>query len=133
MLVNGSTFMRFFLFYSFFILTGIYTIDVGGLLAGDAACVLRTVRSGKHWRCLSLRPPPPTLAGLLFPPLPPSLPTCSVLEQAFWSDGFTSCEWAGKASLAAAGLAGVVITRWQGLFLEDGDGSPGTWCEMLFI
>eukprot|EP00752_Nemacystus_decipiens_P010459 g9318.t1 len=46
---------------------------------------------------------------------------------AFWSDGFTSCEWAGKASLAAAGLAGVVITRWQGLFLDDEDRPRGTW------
>ncbi|CAM9715806.1 unnamed protein product [Laminaria digitata] len=46
---------------------------------------------------------------------------------AFWRDGFDRFPWAGKAFFSASSLAGVLITRWQGLFLDEGDGPRGAW------
>ncbi|CAN0158670.1 unnamed protein product, partial [Ectocarpus sp. 4 AP-2014] len=46
---------------------------------------------------------------------------------AFWSMGLSSFPWAGKAFFAASGLAGVLTTWLQGLFLEEADEARGTW------
>lgn len=51
--------------------------------------------------------------------------------QAFWRDGFDRFPWAGKAFFSASSLAGVLITRWQGLFLDEGDGPRGTWYDIF--
>lgn len=49
--------------------------------------------------------------------------------QAFWRDGFDSFPWAGKAFFLASSLGSVLMTRWQGLFLDEGDGPRGTWYD----
>ncbi|CAM9774976.1 unnamed protein product, partial [Pylaiella littoralis] len=46
---------------------------------------------------------------------------------AFWTGGLVGWPWAGKAFFVTSGLAGVLITRWQGLFLDEGDGPRGSW------
>ncbi|CAM9783279.1 unnamed protein product, partial [Ectocarpus fasciculatus] len=46
---------------------------------------------------------------------------------AFWSMGLSSFPWAGKACFAASGLAGVLTTWRQGLFLEEADEARGSW------
>ena len=59
------------------------------------------------------------------------LQPCVLPLQAFWGDGFDSCPWAGKAFFSVSSLAGVLITRWQGLFLDEGDGPRGSWYDEM--
>lgn len=47
--------------------------------------------------------------------------------------GLSSFPWAGKAFFAASGLAGVLTTWRQGLFLEEADETRGTWCEKTLL
>ncbi|CAN0087784.1 unnamed protein product, partial [Sphacelaria rigidula] len=44
----------------------------------------------------------------------------------FFHNGFARFQWAGKAFFAFSALVGVLLTRWQGLFLDEGE-SNKSW------
>lgn len=49
------------------------------------------------------------------------------LCQAIWSDGLLGYPSGGKVFFGASAVVGIAITRWYGLFLDEGEGSRGSW------
>ncbi|CBN75028.1 hypothetical protein Esi_0064_0088 [Ectocarpus siliculosus] len=105
---------------------------LGGVV-GAAAAVLRAVKNPRRslLRFLMLGGVVTWLvvaAGVDHIPSPAELlSNLPGVMLAFWKMGLSSFPWAGKAFFAASGLAGVLTTWRQGLFLEEADEARGTW------
>ncbi|CAM9919105.1 unnamed protein product, partial [Ectocarpus sp. 13 AM-2016] len=105
---------------------------LGGVV-GAAAVVLRAVKNPRRslFRLLMLGGVVMWLvvaAGVDRIPSPAELlSNLPGVMLAFWRMGLSNFPWAGKAFFAASGLAGVLTTWRQGLFLEEADEARGTW------